>query len=179
MVVVISTTNRTSVLRHVRQGSEWRDTWLVIKLHLVWLLLYAHLRVHRLCPYIHEPPMRRCTSPKSKLACPSGVSIIVLHIQQMTSAYLRRLSYLPLFIIFTRLPHYALGGLQNITVDDLDPRIIYIPARSWSVGQTCPPSSCVAQPDHQRAFKNSWNDTSFIPNMSGEPQNATFSFNGM
>lgn len=67
------------------------------------------------------------------------------------------------------------SALFNVTVDDNNPTITYIPTGDWSFGPAC--SNCIAKPDPAQAFDGTWHDELFIP-ADDMTQTVTLSFKG-
>lgn len=65
----------------------------------------------------------------------------------------------------------------NITVDDNDPAVVYLPADDWSLGQEC--SACTARLNASRTYHGTWHDTLFSSTDTPEDRVQTVSYNFM
>ena len=82
---------------------------------------------------------------------------------------------LPIVINAVLHPLLVASGQVNVTIDDNNQTITYVPTGEWSLGPTCP--SCVAKPDPAHALDGTWHDELFIP-ANDQIQTMTLSFEG-
>lgn len=72
----------------------------------------------------------------------------------------------------------AVAALANITVDDNDPTIIYLPSDDWSFGPTC--QTCTIHLEANQTFDGTWHDTLYaaLDPAENTSQTMEYSFTG-
>lgn len=83
---------------------------------------------------------------------------------------------LPFLFLLPFLPS-TLSASRNITVDDQadDPALIYAPEGAWHLGPHC--TGCVAQPDPNLTFNNTWHDSTTT--FGNGPYTINYTFQGI